>query len=133
MRIALYFGRRVKVLALSIKIRLKVMQWQLRQRWRLRQKALNSKAWFCGYFSTEKLNQLKSTRATAEVLYVLAQYLEAQGQLTQDEETVVQIGPVVESFKFESDTFTGGRESRSCFTEKPSTLEALSGVLYSEV
>ena len=60
-------------------------------------------------FLNKKLNQWKSTRATAEVLYVLAQYLEAQGQLTQDEETVVQIGPVVKSFKFESDTFTGGK------------------------
>ena len=60
-------------------------------------------------FLNKKLNQWKSTRATAEVLYVLAQYLEAKGQLTQEEETVVQIGPVVKSFKFESDTFTGGK------------------------
>ncbi len=59
----------------------------------------------------KKLNQWKSTRATAEVLYSLVSYLKHQGELAQREEATVTIGPAGqlgrESFVFDPGLYSG--------------------------
>ncbi|MHB8873852.1 MAG: alpha-2-macroglobulin family protein, partial [Myxococcaceae bacterium] len=55
----------------------------------------------------KKLNQWKSTRATAEVLYSLVKYLEADKSLGVREESVVTIGPRKTTLVFEPDQYTG--------------------------
>ncbi len=58
-------------------------------------------------FLNKKLNHWKSTRATAEVLYSLAKYLKATGQLGVREAVTVEAGHVTTQFVFEPDQFTG--------------------------
>ncbi len=55
----------------------------------------------------KKLNHWKSTRATAEVIYSLTKYLEAEKQLGLKEESNVVIGNVKKTFVFEPTEYTG--------------------------
>jgi hypothetical protein len=59
-------------------------------------------------FLQQKLGHWKCTRATAEVLYSLAAYLERHGQLAAPEAAVVRVGGRTTSFVFEPDRYTGG-------------------------
>jgi hypothetical protein len=58
-------------------------------------------------FLNKKLNQWKSTRATAEVLYSLVWYLRAEGALAGREEATVAVGGQRTTFVFEPDRYTG--------------------------
>ena len=58
-------------------------------------------------FLNKKLNQWKSTRATAEVLYSLVHYLKAEGALGGRETMKVIVGGRETSFAFEPDRYTG--------------------------
>ncbi len=58
-------------------------------------------------FLNKKLNQWKSTRATAEVIYSLVWYLRAEGALSAREETTVAVGGQRTTFVFEPDRYTG--------------------------
>ncbi len=58
-------------------------------------------------FLNKQLNHWKSTRATAEVLYALVHYLEAEGTLAVREEATVRVGGQTTAFVFEPDLFTG--------------------------
>jgi len=58
-------------------------------------------------FLNKKLNHWKSTRATAEVIYSLAQYLRKTEQLAVREEAVVHLGGEPRRFVFEPDAYTG--------------------------
>jgi uncharacterized protein YfaS (alpha-2-macroglobulin family) len=58
-------------------------------------------------FLNKQLNHWKSTRATAEVLYALVQYLEKEGKLAVREEAAVRVGGQTTTFVFEPDRFTG--------------------------
>jgi len=60
-------------------------------------------------FLNKKLNHWKSTRGTAEVIYALVHYLEAEGTLGAREEIRVTAGPVSRTFTFEPDAYTGGK------------------------
>ncbi|MBK7858478.1 MAG: hypothetical protein IPJ65_07610 [Archangiaceae bacterium] len=55
----------------------------------------------------KKLNQWKSTRATAEVIYALVKYLEADKSLGVREETLVEVGPVKKQYVFPPDEYVG--------------------------
>ena len=55
----------------------------------------------------KKLNQWKSTRATAEVVYSLAHYLKKEGALSIREDATVTVGPQKVTFTFEPDRYTG--------------------------
>ena len=55
----------------------------------------------------KKMNQWKSTRATAEVLYSLAHYLKKEGALGIREEATVRIGQQQQQFVFEPDQYVG--------------------------
>ncbi len=55
----------------------------------------------------KKLNQWKSTRATAEVLYALAHYLKKEGALGVREDATVTVGPEKVTFTFEPDVYSG--------------------------
>ncbi|MEO7919840.1 MAG: alpha-2-macroglobulin family protein, partial [Thermoanaerobaculia bacterium] len=57
----------------------------------------------------KKLNQWKSTRATAEVIYSLIHYLKQEGALGIREDATVTIGPRKVSFTFEPDVYSGGK------------------------
>jgi uncharacterized protein YfaS (alpha-2-macroglobulin family) len=57
----------------------------------------------------KKLNHWKSTRATAEVLYSLAHYLQQEDSLGVREEVSVIVGPRTRRFVFEPDEYTGAR------------------------
>ncbi len=57
-----------------------------------------------------QLNHWKSTRATAQVLYVLAKVLQTRGELTAREDATVQVGArPAEHWTFAPDEYTGGR------------------------
>lgn len=58
-------------------------------------------------FLNRKMNHWKSTQATAEVIYALAHYLKASGQMGRREEASVTIGQRKTSFVFEPDQYTG--------------------------
>jgi uncharacterized protein YfaS (alpha-2-macroglobulin family) len=58
-------------------------------------------------FLNKKLNHWKSTRATAEVLYSLAHYLDKEGTLAAREEARVSVGSQTATFAFEPDRYTG--------------------------
>lgn len=58
-------------------------------------------------FLNKKLNQWKSTRATAEVLYSLVHYLKAEGALGTRETMKVTVGGRETAFTFEPDRYTG--------------------------
>lgn len=55
----------------------------------------------------KKLNHWQSTRATAEVIYSLVHYLEAEGQLGVREAVRVEVGGRTHDFVFEPDEYTG--------------------------
>ena len=57
----------------------------------------------------KKLNQWKSTRATAEVIYSLAYYLRSEGALGVREDATVTVGGQKTTFTFEPDRYTGSR------------------------
>ncbi|HEY1252964.1 MAG TPA: alpha-2-macroglobulin family protein [Thermoanaerobaculia bacterium] len=59
-------------------------------------------------FLNKKLNQWKSTRATAEVIYSLIWYLRHEGALSVREEATVEAGGQRTTFTFEPDRYTGG-------------------------
>jgi hypothetical protein len=58
-------------------------------------------------FLNKQLSHWKSTRATAEVLYALVHYLEAEGTLAVREEATVRVGGQTTAFVFEPGRFTG--------------------------
>ncbi len=58
-------------------------------------------------FLNKKLNQWKSTRATAEVIFALAKDLKAEGALGIREDATVIVGGQRTSFLFEPDRYTG--------------------------
>jgi hypothetical protein len=60
-------------------------------------------------FLNKKLNQWKSTRATAEVIYSLIWYLKKEGALAVHEEVTVETGGQTATFAFEPDRYTGKR------------------------
>jgi uncharacterized protein YfaS (alpha-2-macroglobulin family) len=62
-------------------------------------------------FLNKQLNHWQSTRATAEVLYALVHYLQAEGQLGVREAATVRVGGRTTSFVFDPDRFTG-KENR---------------------
>ncbi|MGQ0506122.1 MAG: alpha-2-macroglobulin family protein, partial [Myxococcaceae bacterium] len=55
----------------------------------------------------KKLNQWKSTRATAEVIYSLVKYLQKEGALGIKEQVRVTLGPKTVEMTFEPDKYTG--------------------------
>ncbi len=55
----------------------------------------------------KKLGHWKSTRATAEAVYALVKYLEAEGSLGVEEDATVRLGRVKKHFKFHPETYTG--------------------------
>lgn len=55
----------------------------------------------------KKLNHWKSTRATAESLYALVKYLQAEGALGVREDAQVTVGPRVVRMSFAPDEYTG--------------------------
>ncbi len=60
-------------------------------------------------FLNKKLNQWKSTRATAEVIYAVVWYLRKEGALAVREEVVVDVASQKTTFAFEPDRYTGKR------------------------
>jgi hypothetical protein len=58
-------------------------------------------------FLNKKLNHWKSTRATAEVLYTLAAYLERNQQLGAREEATVHVDDQTSTFTFDPEHYTG--------------------------
>ena len=60
-------------------------------------------------FLNKKLNQWKSTRATAEVIYSLVWYLKKEGALGAREDVSVEAGGQKTTFAFEPDRYTGRR------------------------
>ncbi len=58
-------------------------------------------------FLNKKLNQWKSTRATAEVIFSVAHYLKKEGALGIREDATVIVGGQRTSFVFEPDRYTG--------------------------
>ncbi len=55
----------------------------------------------------KKLNQWKSTKATAEVVYALAHFLKQEGALGAREAVTVTVGPEKVTFSFDPDRYTG--------------------------
>jgi hypothetical protein len=60
-------------------------------------------------FLNKKMNQWKSTRATAEVIYALVWYLKKEGALASHEEVTVDLAARRTTFVFEPDRYTGKR------------------------
>jgi uncharacterized protein YfaS (alpha-2-macroglobulin family) len=60
-------------------------------------------------FLNKKLNQWKSTRATAEVVYSLAHYLKQEGALAVREKVTATLGSQTTTFSFEPDHYTGAK------------------------
>jgi uncharacterized protein YfaS (alpha-2-macroglobulin family) len=60
-------------------------------------------------FLNKKLNQWKSTRATAEVVYSLVWYLKKEGALSVREDVTVDVARQKTTFVFEPDRYTGKR------------------------
>jgi alpha-2-macroglobulin len=58
-------------------------------------------------FLNKKLNHWKSTRATAEVIYALIEYLEREGTLGAAEAATVTVGDRRQTFEFAPDRYTG--------------------------
>lgn len=58
-------------------------------------------------FLNKKLNQWKSTRATAEVIYVLTHYLILEGSIEQDNFIEVTVGTKKQKIEIKSDEYTG--------------------------
>jgi uncharacterized protein YfaS (alpha-2-macroglobulin family) len=55
----------------------------------------------------KKLNHWQSTRATAEVIYALVHYLEAEGTLGAREQATVRVGALERTFTWEPEEYTG--------------------------
>ena len=55
----------------------------------------------------KKLGHWKSTRATAEAVYALVKYLEAEGALGVEEDATVRLGRIERHFEFKPDSYTG--------------------------
>jgi len=60
-------------------------------------------------FLNKKMNQWKSTRATAEVIYALVWYLKKEGALSVREDVTVEVASQKTTFVFEPDRYTGKR------------------------
>jgi uncharacterized protein YfaS (alpha-2-macroglobulin family) len=60
-------------------------------------------------FLNKKLNQWKSTKATAEVIASLAHYLKSEGALSVREAVSVAVGSQKVTFTFEPDKYTGSK------------------------
>lgn len=60
-------------------------------------------------YLNKKLNQWKSTRATAEVIYAVVWYLKKEGALAVREEVQVEVASQTTTFVFEPDRYTGKR------------------------
>jgi uncharacterized protein YfaS (alpha-2-macroglobulin family) len=60
-------------------------------------------------FLNKKLNQWKSTRATAEVIYALVWYLKKEGALSVREDVTVDVASQRTTFVFEPGRYTGKR------------------------
>ncbi len=75
----------------------------------------------------KKLNHWKSTRATAEVLYALAWYLDHEQALSVREEVSVTAGPRSQTFVFEPDAYTGAHNQLVIPGEEvdPSTMSTI--------
>ena len=75
----------------------------------------------------KKLNQWKSTRATAEVLYSLAHYLKKEGALGVREDATVTVGGQKVTFTFEPDRYTGKKNQVVVPGEKvdPATMSTV--------
>lgn len=58
----------------------------------------------------KKLNQWKSTRATAEVIYSLTKYMQSEHALGLKEVLDVETGPVKQQFVFEPDQYVGKQQ-----------------------
>ncbi|WP_372371048.1 alpha-2-macroglobulin [Candidatus Uabimicrobium sp. HlEnr_7] len=58
----------------------------------------------------KKMNQWKSTRATAEVIYSLVTFMKKQGSLAVKEKAIVVLGTKKEEVVFEPDTYDGGQK-----------------------
>ena len=59
-------------------------------------------------YLNKKLDHWKSTRATAEVMYALARYVEHEGTLASREEIQVTVGPLTETLEFDPEAHAGG-------------------------
>jgi uncharacterized protein YfaS (alpha-2-macroglobulin family) len=60
-------------------------------------------------FLNKKMNQWKSTRATAEAIYALVWYLKKEGALSVREDVTVDVASQKTTFVFEPDRYTGKR------------------------
>ena len=60
-------------------------------------------------FLNKKMNQWKSTRATAEAIYALVWYLKKEGALAAREDVTVDVASQKTTFVFEPDRYTGKR------------------------
>jgi uncharacterized protein YfaS (alpha-2-macroglobulin family) len=78
----------------------------------------------------KKLNHWKSTRATAEVIYALTKYLQAEDALGVREESKVQLGPVQKTFVFSPDAYTG--KKNQLVIPGPEIVPAMSRVVVSK-
>ncbi len=58
-------------------------------------------------FLNKQLNHWHSTKATAEVIYALAHYLEQEGQLGVRESATIRVAGQATTFTFEPDRYTG--------------------------
>jgi alpha-2-macroglobulin len=78
-------------------------------------------------FLNKKLNHWKSTRATAEVIYSLAHYLKATGQLGVREDATVTVGNQKTTYVFEPDQYTGKKNQLIIPGEKmdPATASSI--------
>ena len=68
----------------------------------------------------KKMNHWKSTRATAEVIYSLVQFLEQEDQLGVREEVLVEVGDHQRTFVFEPHEYTG-KKNQWVFEEEEVT------------
>jgi uncharacterized protein YfaS (alpha-2-macroglobulin family) len=71
-------------------------------------------------FMNKKLNQWKSTKATAEVIYSLATWLKRTGSLGIQDQVQLSMGPVSKTFTFRKDEYVG----RQFLTVKGSDVTA---------
>jgi uncharacterized protein YfaS (alpha-2-macroglobulin family) len=78
-------------------------------------------------FLNKKLNHWKSTRATAEVIYSLANYLKNTGQLGLREDASVTVGNQRTAIVFEPDQYTGKKNQIVIPAERidPSTTSSI--------
>lgn len=80
-------------------------------------------------FLNKKMNQWKSTRATAEVLYAIVTYLEAHHAMGNRQEAQIAAGPELKTFVFMPDDFD--QTTQQLVIEGPSVVPAMSDVTVS--